>query len=98
MKSIAKILVLLVVVQTLNVPAALGDRSDLTFPLSNASLSVLSGNAGFAFGDQVGFNLVLTPSPYKFRLFSFSVLQARLVDELDLEADFGASQSLASTP
>ena len=98
MKHKATICVLLVFAQTLSAWAVFGQSAELVFPIAGASPSVLPEVSGFAFGGQVGFNLVFTKSPYKYRLFSFSVPQARIIDDLDLEADFGASQSSASIP
>ncbi len=78
--------------------AVLAQNSELAFPIGGAFLSVFPEVAGFAFGGQVGFNLVLLESPFKHRLFSFSVPQARIIEDLDLEPDFGASQSPTSIP
>jgi len=98
MKHKATIFVLLVLAQALSAWAVSGQSSELVFPVVDGFPSVLPEVSGFAFGGQVGFNLVFTKSPYKYRLFSFSVPQGRIIDDLDLEADFGASQSSASAP
>ena len=98
MKHKAAICVLLLFAQALSEWAVFGQSSELFFPVVDGFPSVLPGVSGFAFEGQVGFNLVLTKSPYKYRLFSFSVPQARIIEELDLEPDFGASQSSASIP
>lgn len=98
MKRKTTIIMLLVFAQTLSAWAVFGQSSELVFPVVDGFPSVLPEVSGFAFGGQVGFNLVFTKSPYKYRLFSFSVPQARIIDDLDLEPDFGASQSLASIP
>jgi hypothetical protein len=98
MKNKARIFLLLVFAHTLSTWTVLGQRSELLFPIGGAFASVFPEVAGFAFGGQVGFNLVLKESPYKQRLFSFSVPEARIIEDLDLEPDFGASQSPASIP
>lgn len=98
MKRVVTILVLMGLLGALNVQGVPEHASELVFPFAGVSPSVLADSAGFAFGGEVGFNLVLTKLPYKYTLCSFNVPQAKIIEEMDLEPDFGASQSLASIP
>src|SRR6185369_9770359 len=81
----------------LTVRSSLADPSEILFP--NDGFPGLSReSAGFAFEGQLGFTVAQSSSLYKFRIFSVSMTQMRVLDEFDLESDFGSSQTAASQP
>ncbi|HSB29203.1 MAG TPA: hypothetical protein VLE19_15155 [Pyrinomonadaceae bacterium] len=76
-----------------NLSPTFGKGSLLTFPVDDGTLSALPGFAASLFGGRVGLVLSISGSPRSVKLFSFSLVEGAIVDQVDLEADFGESTS-----
>jgi hypothetical protein len=72
----------------INLGATFGKGSRLTFPVDDGALSVLPDFAASLFGGRIGFTLAFTGSPLSVKLFSFSLVESAIVDQVDLEAEF----------
>jgi len=70
--------------------------TDIVFPPIDGSPDLFPASTGFAFGDQIGFTVVQTSSAHKPQLLSFSVTEGRILDQLDLDSDFGTVEGSAS--
>lgn len=67
----------------------LGQERLITFPLTDATVSADPPLLVFAYDGKIGVNLAADRSRETVSLFTFSVADSMVVDEYDLEADFG---------
>ena len=70
--------------------------TDIVFPPIDGSPNLFPASTGFAFGAQIGFTVVQTSSAHRPQLLSFSVTEGRILDQLDLDSDFGSVEGSAS--
>jgi hypothetical protein len=76
-----------------NLSPTFGKESVLMFPVDDGALLAAPGFAASLFGGRVGLALSITGSPQSVKLFSFGVVESAIVDQVDLETDFGESAS-----
>lgn len=68
----------------------LADRREIPFPLSNGYFSGHPGAVAVRSDGQIGFALAGNLDDLSGHLFSFSVAEGRVIDEFNLNLDFGA--------
>jgi hypothetical protein len=74
----------------LSASAALAERREIPFPIPNGLFSGHPLAVAVRSDGRIGFALVANIQELSGHLFSFSVSEAKVIDEFDLTADFGA--------